>query len=138
MAGKFSKHIFNQNEDAQIDMTPMLDVVFIMLIFFIVSTSFIKETGIDVNRPVASSTQVIDQNIILVAIDENSLVWIDKQQVPIGNLKSKVERAVLETKGASVVIQGDTQARLGLFIQVMDQIKLAGVENISIASVKPK
>jgi len=137
MAGKFSKHIFNNNEEAQIDMTPMLDVVFIMLIFFIVSTSFVKETGIEVNRPIAKTTQVIDQNIILVAIDSNSLVWIDKQQVPVGNLKVQVERALLQSKGASVVVQGDTQAKLGLFIEVMDQIKLAGVENISIASVKP-
>lgn len=136
MAGRFSHHLLEQSESAEIDMTPMLDVVFIMLIFFIVSTSFIKETGISVTRPSAQTTQTLEQSNILVAISPTGDIWIDNRLIDIRVVRANIERLLVASPEAGVVIQGDKESRLGLFVQVMDQIKLAGVENISIASEK--
>ena len=137
MAGKFSKVLFNQQDDTQIDMTPMLDVVFIMLIFFIVSTSFIKETGVEVDRPVASTSQSQAQSGILIAINGQNEIWIDQRPVDLRAVRSNVQRLKAESPTAGVVIQADSNAPTGLLVQVMDQIRLAGITDIAIAADTP-
>jgi biopolymer transport protein ExbD len=127
------RHIETDN-DLGIDMTPMLDIVFIMLIFFIVTTSFIRESGIDVNRPKASTASEQKNASLLVAIRPNGEIWIDKRPVDVRAVRANIEKLRAENPQGSVVIQADRDARTGLLIKVMDQIRLAGVENVSIAT----
>lgn len=127
-------HHHNGDEDAGIDMTPMLDIVFIMLIFFIVTTSFIKESGIDVNRPTAQTAERKELGNIIIAIRPDGEVWIDKRAVDIRAVRANVERLHAENPQGTVVITADRQARTGILVQVMDQVRLAGVEDVSIAS----
>lgn len=123
-----------QEEDAGIDLTPMLDVVFIMLIFFIVTTSFVKESGIDVNRPSASTAKKKERASILVAISSNGEIWIQKRRIDIRSVRANIERLHAESPEGTVVIQADKLSQTGILVQVMDQIRLAGVESISVAA----
>jgi biopolymer transport protein ExbD len=121
-------------EEAEVDLTPMLDVVFIMLIFFIVTASFVKESGMDVNRPDAATAVVKPRGNILVAITPNGQIWIDKRQVDVRAVRANIERLYAENPQGAVVIQADRDSKNGLLVAVMDAAKLAGVENISIAA----
>lgn len=124
----------SQNEEAAIDLTPMLDVVFIMLIFFIVTTSFVKESGIDVNRPSAATSETKERANIMIAISEAGEVWIQRRRVDIRSVRANVERMKAEFPEASVVIQSDKDSKTGALVQVMDQVRLAGIANVSIAA----
>jgi len=125
-----------QQEETEINLTPMLDVVFIMLIFFIVTTSFIKETGIEVNRPSAKSTQSKAQANILIAIKNNDEIWIDKRMVDIRSVRANIERLKASNTQNSVVIQSDEASKTGTLVKVMDQIRLAGIFAISISTLE--
>ncbi len=125
-----------QEDDAQIDMTPMLDIVFIMLIFFIVTASFIKESGISVNRPQAQSAVRQEHGNILISIAQNGEIWIDKRRVDVAALRPNVERLHAENPEGAVVIVSDEKSETGLLVRVMDQVRLAGVENVSLAANK--
>ena len=125
-----------QEEEATIDLTPLMDIVFIMLIFFIVTTSFIKEAGVDINRPSANTAERKERGNILVAITANDEIWIDKRRVDIRAVRANIERLKAENPEGSVVIQADKESKNGLLVQVMDQARLAGVSNISIAAVQ--
>jgi biopolymer transport protein ExbD len=122
------------NDDVGVDLTPMLDVVFIMLIFFIVTTSFVKESGLDVNRPEAATAERKERGNILVAISPTDQVWIDRRQVDVRAIRAHIERMHAENPQGSVVIQADKNSRTGLLVQVMDAARLAGVENVSLAA----
>ncbi len=121
-------------ESDNIDMTPMLDIVFIMLIFFIVTASFVKEAGIEVNRPAADTSSAQNSNAIMVAISETNAVWINRRKVDARAVRRNIERMSFENPEAIVIIQADKLSQTGLLIKVMDQIKLAGIENVSIAT----
>ena len=125
-----------EEDEATIDLTPLMDIVFIMLIFFIVTTSFIKESGVDINRPTANTAERKERGNILIAITANDEVWIDKRRVDIRAVRANVERLKAENPEASVVIQADKESKNGLLVQVMDQARLAGVTNVSIAAVQ--
>lgn len=124
----------DSSDEAAIDMTPMLDIVFIMLIFFIVTTSFVKEAGLEVNRPSASSAQTVKKGNIMVAIGAAGDVWVDKRRIEVDAVRANIERLRAESPDGAVVIQADTEANAGVVVKVMDQIKMAGVESISIAA----
>lgn len=124
----------NQQDEAELDLTPMLDVVFIMLIFFIVTTSFVKESGVSVNPPAASTAEKIDNANIFIAITDNGEVWLDRRQVDIRAVRSIVARLHANNPEGSVVIQADKNARTAELMQVMDQVRLAGIENVALAS----
>ena len=124
----------NEDEEAEINMTPMLDVVFIMLIFFIVTTSFVRETGVEVNRPLAESSEKLPQNAILIAITEHSQIWIDQRRIDTRAVRRNIERLLAENPDSSVVIQADQNAPTGTLITVLDQVKLAGAKNIAVSS----
>ena len=132
MRGRFRKKA--GEEEAGIDLTPMLDITFIMLIFFIVTTSFVKESGIDVNRPSAATAVKKEKANILVAINEIGDVWIQKRQVDLRAVRANIEKLHAENPEGSVVIQADEGAKTGTLIKVMDQVRLAGVEAVSIAA----
>ncbi|AWL12766.1 Biopolymer transport protein exbD2 [Saliniradius amylolyticus] len=125
-----------EEEEAQIDMTPMLDVVFIMLIFFIVTASFVKEAGIDVNRPEASTAVKKSRANILVAISDKNQVWINKRQVDVRAIQANIERLYAENPQGSVVIQADKEAKTETLIKVMDASRAAGVYDVSIAAAE--
>ncbi|PIE71348.1 MAG: biopolymer transporter ExbD [Deltaproteobacteria bacterium] len=128
------RRLHRVTEEQQIDLTPMLDVVFIMLIFFIVTTSFVKETGIDVNRPSAATAEKKVKGNILIAIRPSGEIWLDKRQIDIRSVRANIQRLKAKFPGSSVIIQSDTDAKTGVLVKVMDQIRLAGVQNISIAA----
>ena len=121
-------------EEANIDMTPMLDVVFIMLIFFIVTASFVKEAGIDVNRPEAATAVKKDRANILVAISDKGEIWINKRQVDVRAVQANIERLRAENPQGTVVIQADKKATTDTLIKVMDASRAAGVFDVSIAA----
>lgn len=122
------------DEDAQIDLTPMLDMTFILLIFFIVTTSFVKEAGIEVNRPSASTAEKQERGNILIAITPTGEIFMDKRSVDIRAVRANVERMHAENPEGSVVIIADRASETGVLVEVMDQVRLAGVENVSIAA----
>lgn len=124
-----------QGEDAAIDMTPMLDIVFIMLIFFIVTTSFIKEAGIEVNKPTAKTVVEKKGANIFVAITADGDVWLDKRQVDPGAVRANIERLLAEQASEVVIVQADEDAEHGKVVDVMDQIKAAGVNRIAVAAI---
>ena len=121
-------------EDSAIDITPMLDVVFIMLIFFIVTATFVKESGIDVNRPDAATAVKLEKANILIAIGANNEVWIDRRRVDIRAVRPNIERLHAENPQGSVVIQADKDSKTETLIKVMDAARSAGVFNIAIAA----
>jgi biopolymer transport protein ExbD len=121
-------------DDAEVNLTPMLDVVFIMLIFFIVTASFVKEAGIDVNRPNAATAERKEKGNILVAISADNEIWIDRRQVDPRALRANIERMHAENPLGSVVIQADEESKHKLLVQVMDAARSAGVTNVSIAA----
>lgn len=126
--------IGQEEEESEINMTPMLDVVFIMLIFFIVTASFVKETGIDVNRPDAQTAVPKEKANILIAIDPNGGIWIDRRKIDIRAVRANIERLKAENPQGSVVIQADKKAVTETLIAVMDAARQAGVYNVSIAA----
>lgn len=128
------RRIRRESEEAQIDLTPMLDVVFIMLIFFIVTTSFVKETGIDINRPSASTAEKKSKGNILIAIKSNGEIWIDQRHIDVRAVRANIQRMKAKFPQSAVIIQSDTESKTGVLVKVMDQIRLAGVQNISIAA----
>ena len=131
------RDLFEENEESTIDMTPMLDIVFIMLIFFIVTTSFVKEAGIDINKPSASTAQKKDKNNnIIVAITGSEEIWVDKRQIDIRSLRANIQSLTTGNEESTVLIQADKTAQTGILVEVMDQIKMAGIQNISIAAKK--
>jgi biopolymer transport protein ExbD len=121
-------------EASEVNLTPMLDVVFIMLIFFIVTASFVKEAGIDVTRPPAATAERKERGNILVAITESNQIWIDRRQVDPRSLRANIERMHAENPQGSVVIQADEKSENGLLVRVMDAARLAGVKNVSLAA----
>jgi biopolymer transport protein ExbD len=121
---------------AEVNMTPLIDMVFILLIFFIVTTSFVKETGVDVSRPSAKTAVKKELANILISITPNGEVWMDKRQIDRRAVRANVERMHAENPEGSVIILADKEAKTGLLIEVMDQARLAGVANVSIAALQ--
>ncbi|MDO7597245.1 MAG: biopolymer transporter ExbD [Pseudomonadota bacterium] len=119
---------------AEVNMTPLIDMVFILLIFFIVTTSFVKETGVDVSRPSAQTAVKKELANIMISITPNDEVWMDKRQIDRRAVRANVERMHAENPEGSVIILADKEAKTGLLIEVMDQARLAGVANVSIAA----
>lgn len=123
-----------QEPDGEIDLTPMLDVVFIMLIFFIVTATFIKEPGIDVNRPIALTSESVVNQSILIAVSKNNEIWIDKAMIQDHQVKTKIEALRAENPQGAVVIQADAASTADKLALVIDAAKQAGAADISLAT----
>ncbi|EGR7951725.1 biopolymer transporter ExbD [Vibrio vulnificus] len=126
----------SKSDEAQIDLTSMLDIVFIMLIFFIVTSSFVRESGVEVNRPQAANVSAQKDAGIFVAITAANDIYIDKRMVDVERVQASIERLLLEQPDASLVIQADEYAYNGIVVKVMDAAKAAGVKNIALAAEK--
>tara|TARA_R110000823_G_scaffold119998_20_gene244586 strand:- start:22776 stop:23180 length:405 start_codon:yes stop_codon:yes gene_type:complete len=121
-------------DEAQIDLTPMLDVVFIMLIFFIVTASFIKEAGVEVNRPEASTSQPVENVNILVAVNANNEIWMDNRRIDVRAVRANIERLHAENPKGAVVIQADNKSNTETVAAVLDAAREAGVYDVSLST----
>jgi len=131
------RHRTRRREEQEVNLTPMLDVVFIMLIFFLVTASFVKEAGIDVNRQSAASAEPQETANILVAISESGQIWIDGRPVDVRAVRANIERLHAENPKGTVVVQADTRSENGLLVQVLDAARLAGVDDVALAAEAP-
>jgi len=123
-------------EESVIDLTPMLDVVFIMLIFFIVTAVFIKEPGQEVLRPDVDTDDRIRQIAILIAVNEDSEIWIANQELELRDVRPMVERMRAENPTGGIVVQADVKADTGVVIDVVDQVRLTGAPFVSVSTKK--
>lgn len=128
---KRKKHT-SGDDDAQVDMTPMLDIVFIMLIFFIVTTSFVKEKGLDVNRPENKSQSNQPSKSLSIRIDEMGTIMMNGREVDIRRVIANIQTFLAENPTDSAAIQADKNTEHGVVVEVMNQAKEAGIGKISV------
>ncbi|MDT8880466.1 biopolymer transporter ExbD [Halomonas saccharevitans] len=124
----------DSGETSEVNLTPMLDVVFIMLIFFIVTTSFVKESGVEIERPQSSAATPRPEAQVMVALTAEGAVWVDGAPVDAHRVGEAVSPLVSEAGG--VVIQADRASTTGLLVEVMDRLREAGVEQIAVAAAR--
>lgn len=132
-----SRFLVVTEEESQVDLTPMLDVVFIMLIFFIVTSTFVKESGVDVTRPNAETAVPTDASSIQIGITSNNQIYFDKRLVDKRAVRANIEKGLAESPGAAIIIIADALSNTETLIEVMDQSRLAGAENVSVATDEP-
>ena len=123
------------NEE-DVNVTPLLDIVFIMLIFFIVTATFIKEPGVKIERPEAITAEEQKLVSILIGISPDNRIWINKREVPLEGVRTAVERLLRENPKGSAVIQADSGAHTGRMVDVLNQVKAAGVAKIAVSAKK--
>ena len=126
----------HSDDEAEINITPMLDIVFIMLIFFIVTTSFVKEIGIDVNRPSNKPVETKKlSEVVAIRIDELGQIQVQNRNVDLRAVRANIESELATKPDASVVVIADRNADAGLLVQVIDQARVAGAEGVSLAAM---
>ena len=124
------------SEDAEINITPMLDVVFIMLIFFIVTSTFVKESGAEVTKPEAVNAEQQKRVAILVAITDDNKIWMNNEEVDVTEVAITADKLHQENPQGGVVIQADTKSEAGMLLKVMDQLRQVAFPYISISTEK--
>lgn len=128
------KSFRGSSKTTDINMTPLIDMVFILLIFFMVTTSFVKETGVDVNRPSASTAILKKKGTILVGVNQSGQVFMEGKQIDIRSVRAHIEKSLADSPKGAVVIIADKISYTGVVIRVMDQCRLAGAKEVSIAA----
>lgn len=128
----------NHRSVAEMNIAPLIDMVFILLIFFLVTTSFVKETGIDVNRPTASTAVSKAKATILIGIDAANRIYIEHREVDVRAVRANVERALAENPEGAVVVVADKASSTGTAIRVIDGCRMAGAKNVSLAAKPPQ
>jgi biopolymer transport protein ExbD len=129
------RHSESESEETGIDLAPMLDFVLNLLIFFIITTSFIKESGMTVNRELAMTGESQESGNILIAIRPNGDIWMDKRRVDIREVRPLIERMHVERAEDTVVIVADRESQTQVLTQVMDAVKAGGIGDVSIATL---
>jgi biopolymer transport protein ExbD len=127
-------HTDQESSAANVNLTPLIDVVFILLIFFLVTASFTKESGIDVNRPTAQTAVRQEQGNLIIAINKSGEIWIDNQLVDLRTIRAHIERLHAQNPEGTVIILADKESQTGTAVDVLDQVRLAGVTNVAIAA----
>jgi biopolymer transport protein ExbD len=120
----------------EINMAPLIDMVFLLLIFFAVSTSFVKEAGIDVQRASASTAEVKERASIMIGLSADGQVYMEGKKIDVRSVRGLVERALAEDPESGVVVVADKQSVTGIVVKVMDQCRLAGAKTVSLAAKK--
>ena len=128
------RHLDHSGEDHGIDLAPMLDFVLNLLIFFIITTSFVREAGVTVNRPEAKTAVHDESGNILIAIRSNGEIWMDRRQVDLREVRPLIERLHIERPEDTVVVIADKAARTGVLAQVMDEVALGGIREIAVGA----
>jgi biopolymer transport protein ExbD len=123
----------SQDEESDVDITPLIDIVFIMLIFFIVTANFIKEAGVHVNKPEALTATVQDKANILIAIDSKNNIWIEKRKIDVRSVAPNIKRLRSENPEGSIVIQADEESKNKMLVGVIDALHRAGITDDLIA-----
>ncbi len=118
----------------EMNMAPLIDMIFILLIFFLVTTSFVKESGVEVERPIASTASVKEKTSLLIGVTKEGLIYIEGKPIDIRSVRGYMTRFLARTPEGSVVIVADKDSRTGTVIRVLDECKMAGVKNISVAA----
>lgn len=121
----------------ELNIAPLIDMIFILLIFFMVTTSFVRETGVEVHRPVASTAATHEKSGILIGVTKDNRVFIDNREVDIRAVRAHVERALAENPESGVIIVADKESNTGAIIQIMDGCKIAGAESVAVAAHRP-
>lgn len=129
-------HTKQENVTASVNLTPLIDMVFILLIFFLVTASFTKESGIEVDRPTATTATRQEQGSLIIAVSKEGDIWIDNQMVDIRSIRAHIERLHAQNPEGTVIIMADNNSRTGTTVDVLDQVRLAGVTNVAIAATK--
>ncbi|MDY6981713.1 MAG: biopolymer transporter ExbD [Pseudomonadota bacterium] len=132
-----ARQAHQESEDHGIDLAPMLDFVLNLLIFFIITTSFIKEAGVTVVRPDATTAEHRESGNILIAIRENGDIWMDRNRVDIRQVSTLIERLHIERPDDTVVIVADTNSQAQILAEVMDAVRSGGITDVSIAANQP-
>lgn len=123
-----------REEKSEMNLTPMLDVVFIMLIFFIVTATFIKEPGTDILRPEALTAEVKPTVSVLVGINAANEIWIDKKRVDVRSVRANLERLIAENPKGGLVVQADAGAKNELLMEVLNAARGAGIQQVAVAT----
>ena len=123
-----------KHKEAEINISPLIDLVFLLLIFFMVTTSFVRETGVEVQRPSASTAALTENGNILVAVSNAGEIFFDGKKIDVRSVRSHITRAIAQNPEGAVVIVADKISYTGKVIQVMDQCRLAGAKKVSIAA----
>lgn len=128
------RHYYHGENMARINVVPLVDVMVFLLIFFVSTASFLKEAGIEVNRPTAQTVVRKEKGNIIIAVSREGEVWMDRRRIDVRMVRPAVERVHAENPEAAVIIVADREAATGATVQVMDQVRLAGVTNVSLAA----
>lgn len=129
-------HTEQETSAANVNLTPLIDMVFILLIFFMVTASFTKESGIEVDRPSAQSTIRQEQASLIISINKEGEIWIDNNKVDIRSIRAHIEQLHAQNPEGTVIIMADKNALTGATVDVLDQVRLSGVSNVAIAASK--
>jgi biopolymer transport protein ExbD len=128
----------SNRSSVELNIAPLIDMVFILLIFFLVTTSFVKESGVEVNRPTAATAVSQSKATILIGIDAADRIFFDNREVDVRAVRANVERALAENPEGAVVVVADRSSTTGTTIEVMDGARLAGAANVSLAARLPE
>ncbi|PID76130.1 MAG: biopolymer transporter ExbD [Deltaproteobacteria bacterium] len=130
--------IAGERSDVEIDMMPLIDMIYILLIFFLVTASFVKESGVEVDRPEAASAEMKEATGMIIGITSDGSVFINREQVELRRVRGLVEIFLAENADGGVIIDADGGSLTAQLIAVLDQCRLAGAENIAVSATKPK
>ncbi len=133
---RFRSVTAEEGDEAEIDISPLIDCVFILLIFFIVTTVFVEETGIEVDKPQAASASDLEKESILIAVSSGGKVVYGGQDIGISGVQPLVKRMTNKDEDMPVIVQVDEKAPSGIFVQVIDNAKLGGAKTVSVATEK--
>jgi biopolymer transport protein ExbD len=126
-----------KSEGVELNMSPLIDMVFILLIFFLVTTSFVKESGgPDITRPIAATAEDKDKTNMIVSVTEDGLIYIENQVIDIRSVRSQMEKFYHENPLGNVVITADASSKFGVPIEVLQKIRDAGITNVTVAASK--
>lgn len=127
-----------KSESAELDMAPLIDMIFILLIFFLVTGNFVKQSGIIVAKPIAEIAETKDKTNLILGITHDNVIYIERREIDIRDVQGQMERFLLENPDGYVVISPDKESRSGITLKVQDYCRDAGIKNLSISAEKPE
>ncbi len=132
--GRLSLGRKKSEDSVNINMSPMVDMTFLLLIFFLVTTTFVKESGVEVNRPVAQTGDAQEKTDIIVGVTVDGMIYIENQIIDIRSVRSRMERFKSENPEGNVVVMADKDSLFGKAIEVLDQVRTAGIKNVVVST----
>ncbi|MDY0040297.1 MAG: biopolymer transporter ExbD [Desulforhabdus sp.] len=133
-----SLYRYRRSRSSELNLTPLIDMIFILLIFFLVTTSFVKEAGVEIDRPQAQSASSKEKVNMIIGITADGLIYLEGNTIDIRSVRGRMERFAADTPQSSVVIVADRESQTGIVVQVLDACRLAGVKDISLSAEKTK